>query len=152
MQQFKIPVDVQVEDKIVGPLTLRQLVIIGIGGGIAYAIYVLLQPKYIWTVWAPPVLFIVILTLAFAFVRIHDMSFFKAILAFIEFSLIPKNRVWKQGEGDIMISVINPPKLKEPTKKETKKSETDISKEKKIEELTKILNESTAQPNKETKK
>ena len=35
--QFKIPQDVQRADKIVGPLTLRELIIVGIGGGFTYA-------------------------------------------------------------------------------------------------------------------
>lgn len=30
--QYKIPQNVQIEDKIVGPLTLKQLIICGVGG------------------------------------------------------------------------------------------------------------------------
>ena len=34
--QYKIPQNVQIEDKIVGPLTLKQLGILGFGGATAY--------------------------------------------------------------------------------------------------------------------
>ena len=38
--QYKVPQDVQREDTIIGPLTLKQLGILGVGGGIAYGIYI----------------------------------------------------------------------------------------------------------------
>ena len=44
--QYKIPQNVRIEDKIVGPLTLKQLIILGVGGGITYAIYVALARVY----------------------------------------------------------------------------------------------------------
>ncbi len=146
MEQFKIPVDVQVEDKIVGPLTFRQLVIVGIGGGIAYFFYIFLSTRYFWEVWVPPVFIVAALTLAFAFVKINDMTFFKFILATIGFNLIPRKRIWKKGDGDVLISVINPPKTQ--TKKDKNKENEDdvMDKQKKIEELTKLI-DSKGKPN-----
>jgi len=139
MEQFKIPVDVQIEDKIVGPLTLRHLIIVSVGGGIAYMLYILLSPRYFWPIWLPPTLFMTGLTIAFAFIKIHDMTFFQFILATIQFNLVPRKRIWKKGDGDAYISVINPPKLKEKNKKTRKTEDKSLTKDKRIEEILKIV-------------
>lgn len=141
MEQFKIPVDVQVEDKIVGPLTLRHLIIIGTGGGIAYFIYVTLQPKYFWEIWVPPVVIISLLTLAFAFLKIHHMTFFQFIIAWIQYNLLPKKRIWKQNSGTTYISIINPPQLKKTPKTKVKSPTNNISKQERIQKLTNILDQ-----------
>ena len=41
IEAVKIPQNVYVEDRIVGPITLRQLIITGIGAGIGYTFYAL---------------------------------------------------------------------------------------------------------------
>ena len=46
IMQFKVPQDVQRADRIVGPLTLRQLIICGIGFTISYGIYTVLGRDY----------------------------------------------------------------------------------------------------------
>lgn len=88
--QYKIPQNVQIEDKIVGPLTLKQLIYLGIGGGITYAIYTALASKYYIEVWiwfvAPPAL----LTLAFTFIKVNGIPFAKWILLMIEYIYNPK--------------------------------------------------------------
>ncbi|HMR01699.1 MAG TPA: PrgI family protein, partial [Candidatus Gracilibacteria bacterium] len=75
--QFKVPQNVRREDHIVGPLTLKQMIICAIGGSIAYAIYLSLAPYYIWITWLPPVAIVTIITIAFAFIRPLDLSFTK---------------------------------------------------------------------------
>ena len=98
--QYKIPQNVQIEDKIVGPLTLKQLAILGAGGGISYAIYIALASKYFITLWiwfvAPPAL----LTLAIAFLKINGIPFLKWIVLLIEYNLNPKKRTFVMGAGD----------------------------------------------------
>ena len=39
IEPVKIPQNVYVEDRIIGPITLRHLIICGLGGGISYALY-----------------------------------------------------------------------------------------------------------------
>jgi len=137
--QFKVPQDVQREDRIVGPLTLKQLIICGIGGMISYAIYVSLAKTYIWLTWLPPVTFVVLVTLAFAFVRPLDLSFARWILLWIEFSLIPKKRVWIKSSAEFY-----PPQTSAKTKNAAekaveKKLNSMEEKQKKLEELTAFL-------------
>ena len=73
--RHKVPQDVQREDTIIGPITLRQLAILGGGGAIAYVIYVSLVKTYFWQVWLPPVIVVSGITLAFAFLKIHNLPF-----------------------------------------------------------------------------
>lgn len=97
--QFKIPQDVQRPDTIIGPITFAQLGICLVGGAIDYAIYLALAKTYYITVWGPPFLFIGLFTLAFAFLKIGDMSFGRYLIYLFEFVKNPRDRVWsKQDE------------------------------------------------------
>lgn len=98
--QFKVPQDVQREDRIVGPLTLKQLIICGIGGGIAYAIYVTIGKYYALISTILPVGFVVILTILFAFIRPHDIGFAEFLLIRIENFLLPNKRFWIQSAAE----------------------------------------------------
>lgn len=134
MTTFKIPSDVQREDTIVGPLTMRQLIICGVGGGITYAIYTALASKYYAEVWLLPVAFSAIVTITFAFIKIHGLSFFRYALYLIEYMFLPKKRFFIKGAGDVFVY--------EPIV-QAKKTETKEIKEEKpkktIDELVKIL-------------
>jgi len=107
--QYKVPQDVQREDTIIGPLTLRQLAILGVGGGIAYAIYMLLAKSYPMVIWLPPVVIVVGITIAFAFLKIHNLDFLTFLMAYIEFNFLPKKRIWIQGSGYPFISPFETP-------------------------------------------
>lgn len=136
--QFKVPQNVQREDKIVGPLTLKQMIIMAIGGTIAYGIYVSLARYYIWITWLPPVAIIAIITIAFAFVRPLDLSFTKWVLLWLEFSLLPRKRLWMKATGEVTIPAGAKKKKGKKEKKETEE-EAATEKEKKMEELRKFL-------------
>lgn len=134
--QFKVPQDVLRPDKIVGFLTLRQLIICAIGGGFAYSLYIVLSKQYFVEVWLIPVAFITLVTLAFAFFKFHDIVFEKFILIFIEYKFKPRNRVWNKMKGDAVLSVLSPlpqqakiaPKQEKMTMQERRKKLEEISK------------------------
>ncbi|PIR54844.1 hypothetical protein COU74_03810 [Candidatus Peregrinibacteria bacterium CG10_big_fil_rev_8_21_14_0_10_36_19] len=131
--QYKVPQDVQREDTIIGPLTLKQIGILGIGGGIAYAIYVTLAKNWMIEVWLPPTGIVVMITLAFAFLKVHNLPFHIYLMSLIEFHYLPKKRIWIQGAGTPFV-----PPFQE--KKIEKKIDTAPKKEQKsIEELAEIL-------------
>lgn len=95
MLQYKIPQNVGIEDKIVGPFSLRQLIILAIGGGISYTLFAITSRIYEMNIIeyifiALPAL----LALAIAMIRIHNVSFGKYILLLIEFAIKPKKRIW----------------------------------------------------------
>lgn len=138
--QFKVPQNVQREDHIVGPLTLRQLIICGIGGGIAYAIFVSLGKQYEWITWLPPVAFVSLLTILFAFIRPLDLSFARFILVYLEFLFIPQKRFWIQGSAEVLMSAYTPAKTKSKEQKKAEaKAQQVVDKVKKLEEITRIL-------------
>jgi len=138
--QFKVPQNVQMADKIVGPLTLKQLGILGGGGGFAYVIYVILGKTYYWEIWVPPVAIVVIITVLFAFIKIHNVSFSKFLILLIEHLLIPRRRMWNKGSAEVY-------EIPQATKKTTVKKAKKAPREKgqiknsleKLEEASKIF-------------
>jgi hypothetical protein len=139
--QFKIPQDVQIEDKIVGPLTLRQLIYLGIGGGITYAIYVVLARDYFIEVWLVPTLVPGLLTLAVTFLKIKGIPFAKWVLLMLEYLWNPRQRTFIMGGADMYSQTIFAKnKKKEETKiKQASKAEEDREKIQKLNEITKLL-------------
>ena len=133
--QFKVPQDVQREDTIIGPITLKQMIILGVGGGIAYAIYVSLAKTYFMEIWLPPVAIVSAITLAFTFLKIHNLPFHVFLMNFIEYNLLAKKRTWTQGTGDTFVSSYE--NLKK--KKEKKLDKKEKKKEKNLKELTNIV-------------
>lgn len=139
LMQFKVPQDVLRADKIVGFLTLRQLIIVALGGGVSYSLYIILSKQYVLEIWLPPVVFIAVITLAFAFVKFHDIVFEKLVLVFIEYKFRPRARTWQKMRGDIVLSVLQNPLgiQKEPEQKAEKMTARD--RRKKLEAITKLV-------------
>ncbi len=137
--QFKVPQDVQREDRIVGPLTFRQLVICGIGFSIAYAIYTTLGREYQLITALIPVIIIALITIVFAFIKPLDLVFERYILFWIESLLLPHKRYWLKGTGDPSRMVYVPPvnAKKEIIEKSLEKD--DLKKKKSLAELSQIL-------------
>lgn len=133
--QYKVPQDVQREDTIIGPITLKQLGILGAGGAVAYVIYVSLVKVYYWQVWLPPVVIVAGITLAFAFLKVHSLPFHKFLMNFIEYHILPKQRVWIQGTGMPFISSFD----RQKKAKKEEKPKIEEKKQKSLEELTSIV-------------
>ena len=100
IEAVKIPQNVYVEDRIIGPVTLRQLGITGIGAGISYALYSTagkMGPVSIPVtvlLWIPAMI-----AAAFAFLKINDLSLFNIILLMIEHANKPSVRYWSSHAG-----------------------------------------------------
>ncbi|MFH0820560.1 MAG: PrgI family protein [Candidatus Peregrinibacteria bacterium] len=95
MLQYKIPQNVGIEDKIVGPLTLRQLIIVSVGCGISYTFFTLLGKMYDlniieYFVIALPAL----VAVAAALIRINDIPLPKFVLLGLEYNIKPRRRHW----------------------------------------------------------
>ena len=93
--QYKIPQNVGIEDKIVGPFSLRQLIMVAGGVGFSWVLFALMSKLYElnfieYGVIALPGL----LSVAFALVRINDQTLMKYITLLMEFSMKPKRRLW----------------------------------------------------------
>lgn len=132
--QFKVPQDVQRKDTIIWSLTLQQMAICGIGGGIAYGVYVSLAATYFMEVWLPPVVIISAITLAFAFIKIHSLPFHEFLMNFIEYHLLPRQRYWIQGGGYPFM-----PPFDDSKKKVEKAKPAEHKQKKSLQELSNVL-------------
>jgi len=130
IEPIKIPQDVHIEDKIIGPITLRQLTITLIGGGISYAIWGAMKNEYGGGVpldrtimaWTPCVI-----AAAFAFIRINNVSLARFCLLLIEKTDKPAIRSWHPREGiSINVRTFEDTK-KKPTKDMPDKTPAELS-------------------------
>ncbi|MBN1494189.1 PrgI family protein [Candidatus Peregrinibacteria bacterium] len=147
--QFKVPQNVQMEDKIVGPLTLKHMIILAVGGAVGYVVYIALARTYFWEVWLPPVAVVGVITVLFAFVKIYNVTFSRFILLFIQFIMLPRKRIWIKKSGDVFLQEVL---IKQPTEAEHKsiqKSEQTKETVKKLKDIsTKLDKYHSGNPNK----
>jgi hypothetical protein len=100
IEAVKIPQNVYVEDRIIGPVTLKQLIITGIGGGISYVLYATTTKAGITNLpavilcWVPAAI-----AAAFSFLKINDLTLFNIILLMIESMNKPNLRYWSPHPG-----------------------------------------------------
>lgn len=138
--QFKIPQNVQREDKIIFFLTLKQMIICAGGGTIAYAIYTALAKVYILSVSLIPTVIVVVITLAFAFLKVREIPFYKWLILLIEFYfLVPRKRIWRMGQADPLQSITT---IKKKTKEAIageKKLIADIERKKRIRDVIELM-------------
>lgn len=92
---YKIPQNVDLEDKIFGPFTLKQFLYL-LGGGLATFITFNMFWQAAPAAFYVSALFIWVITIAFVFVRPNDQPFSKFIFAYIWFTSKPQRRVWKR--------------------------------------------------------
>ena len=104
MESVKIPQNVRVEDKIVGPFSIKQLILMGIGGGFSYALFASIKSTAgtipftaHLLIWWPA-----ILSAAFALIRINDISLFRYCILIVEMFSRPRKRVWQPRQGIII--------------------------------------------------
>jgi len=102
--KYQIPQFIEVENKILGPLTFRHILIfLGIGG-VLWVLWLFLKPLY-WIAIALPT---VLLTIFLSFAKINgrsSTSFFNSIFQYV---LGAEEYVWKRQEKEEFFS--SPPK------------------------------------------
>lgn len=94
MKQFQVPQFIDVEDKILGPITMRQFFIMLIPMGAGILLYFLLR---LWLVVIIEIPLICGCAL-FAFYRPYGMRFSRFFGAFLSYSLKPRMFIWKREE------------------------------------------------------
>ena len=109
MAQYKVPQDVEAEDKLLGPFTFRQFVYLMIIGGLiglGVLFWGIFPPLII--VLVPPILLLGALALPLK----KDQPMETYLSAIVSFYLKPHIRIWEPGEPESTI-VITAPKQKE---------------------------------------
>lgn len=94
MGEYQVPQFIEVEDKIFGPLTLKQFIYIAGGAGLT-AVIILYLPLLIAIVVAIPV---VALTAALAFYKVNNKSFIEMIEAGFNYYTKGRLYLWKREE------------------------------------------------------
>ncbi len=92
--RYQVPQFIEVEDKIFGPLTLKQFIYLAGGAGVCLAFFSLL-PLYITIFLSLPV---IALSLALAFYRVNGRPFIVAIEHATGYFFGHKLYLWKQRE------------------------------------------------------
>lgn len=95
--QYKIPVQIENEDPIFLGLSLRQLAIIMVGGGIAYGIFQTLAPQTGWEIALLPSWVVAAISIAIAIFKYNEMTFIPFVLSVIRINIFPRDRTWQSG-------------------------------------------------------
>jgi len=111
--RFTVPQFIEMEAKIVGPLTFRQFIFIGIAGAICFVLYFTLP----FSLFLLATIVLGSGAVAFAFLKIGGRGLPTILGNFLKFSLAPKIYLW--GKKEVPTEVFK----KEMAKAEEKKEE-----------------------------
>lgn len=130
--QYKIPQDTGTAETFLNlgiiKMSLKQMIILFVGFGIGYLLYLSLFPLFGTYVALVPAGIVGIIALAFAFVRKDNMSFARMLLLLIEMRINPMARHWIPGGAtlspfDQILSMQGPAVVKKDTSKQDRKIE-----------------------------
>ena len=92
--QYQVPQFIEIEDKIFGPLTLKQFLYLAGGGGLCLLFFTLL-PLYVAVVCMMPV---IALSLALAFYKVNERPFIVVVEHAFGYFFGNKLYLWKQRD------------------------------------------------------
>lgn len=94
--QFQVPQFIETEDKIVGPLTLKQFLYIAAGAALCFMLFFFLQTA----LWVFFVIIIMPISLSLAFVQINGRSLPMIMMAALGYYWKPRFYIWKREEAE----------------------------------------------------
>lgn len=92
MQQFTVPQFIDVEDKVIGPLSVRQFIIMLVDFGLVFAAYKLFD----FSLFLFSSIIIVVVGFTFAFIKINGASFHYFLLTLLQTFKRKNLRVWNK--------------------------------------------------------
>lgn len=103
----KVPQNIDMQDKVIGPLTLVQFFYLLFGGLFIYLLNnwtagTFLRPLF-WLIAIPVGLF----SFALAFVKIQDRPFIFFVFAMLRYLKRPRRRVWQKGQAKKMTHIVD---------------------------------------------
>jgi len=107
MAQFQVPQFIETEDKIVGPLTLRQFIYIGVAGLLSFFLFFLLK-TWIWVVFSTSLF---ALASILAFIKINGQPMYIIVAYALKYFWQPRFYLWQKPELVLTISEIKIPKI-----------------------------------------
>ncbi len=122
--QYQVPQYLKVEDKIIGPLTLKQFIYLLLAGGLLFLLFNILKFGIFIIVAIP----ITIFTLLLAFYKIGNQKFSQFVVNLLGFVTKPNIYTWKKSaptrpEEEPMPKIIKKAKVSEQPPMESKLKE-----------------------------
>ncbi len=100
--QFKVPQNIDMPDRILGPLTMLQFIYAVIGGGLAYVAFMSLPSPLNYLV----AILVALTTLALIFLKINERPFSLFLVSLLRFMSSPRERIWHKGSpGNLQIEI-----------------------------------------------
>ena len=96
--RFQVPQFIDIEDKIFGPLTLKQFIYLAGGGGISFVIYRIIPYFYVSLFFIIPVM---AFSVALAFYKVNGKPFIFIVESAVKYSLGNKLYLWQKREKPI---------------------------------------------------
>lgn len=111
MAQYKVPQDVEADDKLLGPFTFRQFIYLMVMGGCIALCFALFQVfPLLAIIPAPIAIFFAVLALPLK----KDQPMETYLAAIVSFHLKPKKRIWEPGQRESTIIITAPKKVEQP--------------------------------------
>lgn len=99
IMQFQVPQFIETEDKLIGPLTLKQFAYIAVGGLIVFFFYFVVG-FFLWVILAG---FIGLVVAALAFIQYNGRPFLILVLSMFGYFWSPRLYIWKAAGGEAII-------------------------------------------------
>jgi hypothetical protein len=133
MQQFVVPQFIDVEDKIIGFVTVRQFLILLSGGLIVFIAYRLAD----FTLFVLIAVLVGGLALIFAFAKYNGQNFHYILLYIIQFLFRPSERRWRKDYSNRDLDIL---RNSEPSEKEIIPEKAPAVERRRISDLSLIVN------------
>mgnify|MGYP001578057509 CR=1 FL=1 len=101
--QYQVPQFIDIEDRIIGPLTLKQFIYLAFAAAILFVFWFLFK-FYIWIIVALP---ITAIAMSFAFIKINDRPFLYFAIAAVSYFIKPRLYIFRTK-----LEVSEPEKIK----------------------------------------
>jgi hypothetical protein len=95
VMRFQVPQFIEVEDKIFGPLTLKQFIFMAGGAGLSFVVYITLNNLLFSAI---PILIIMAISAALAFYKVNNRPFINVVESAFKYFFATKLFIWKKEE------------------------------------------------------
>lgn len=114
--QYQVPQFIDIEDRIIGPLTIKQFLYLAFASAILFVTWFIFK-FYIWIIIAVPV---TAAAVAFAFIPINNRPFVYFFLSFINYYLKPRLYVFSTVPIKLETKTLSTPSFAKATEGEEK--------------------------------
>jgi len=97
--RFTVPQFIEHEAKVVGPLTFKQFLFVGLAAGLGFLFYFYLP----FSLFLVSCFFLGTLALSLAFIKIGGRTLPVILVNLLKFSLTPKMYIWKKTEKKVEV-------------------------------------------------